>query len=143
MSDSDFERLRPLCVALTKDASVERLKELKQCLSRCNPTNLQTLQEYVLFPLRLLLKKGPNRYQYNLYSNIVCPYQPHLQNNGVLICSDSKLTWIVLAVDINSIFIYRKQWNMNTMWNKWHVLFHIFYIFFTAPIISSVQSSNR
>ncbi|XP_013380878.1 TELO2-interacting protein 1 homolog [Lingula anatina] len=57
-SKSAFDRLRPLCVALTKCPSRKGLEELREKLKSEERSELQELQEYVLFPLRIIVKQG-------------------------------------------------------------------------------------
>ncbi|XP_014675715.1 PREDICTED: TELO2-interacting protein 1 homolog [Priapulus caudatus] len=55
-----FGELRPLCVRVSQHATVESLAALKCKLHTVNSA-LSDLQEYVLFPLSLILKKGTSQ----------------------------------------------------------------------------------
>ena len=62
MADADshhkaFECLRPVCVQLTRVHTRENVGHLKAALGVVDPRSLQHLQEYVLFPLRLIIKQ--------------------------------------------------------------------------------------
>lgn len=57
-----FAYLRPACVQLTKDPSVTNVETLRGQLKDINDATLQKLQEYILFPLRFVLKvPGPKK----------------------------------------------------------------------------------
>ena len=56
-----FRILRPLCVTLTTDHTKENVASLQQCCENINGKVLQNLQEYVLFPLRLILKQPKHK----------------------------------------------------------------------------------
>nr|XP_014351079.1 PREDICTED: TELO2-interacting protein 1 homolog isoform X2 [Latimeria chalumnae] len=57
-----FRALRPICVKLTKEQTVENVQSLHSQLLTVSSSALQELQEYVLFPLRLTLKvPGPKK----------------------------------------------------------------------------------
>ncbi|XP_032424375.1 TELO2-interacting protein 1 homolog [Xiphophorus hellerii] len=51
-----FAYLRPACVLLTKEPSVTNVESLSEQLKDIHDASLQQLQEYVLFPLRFVLK---------------------------------------------------------------------------------------
>ncbi|KAM3617212.1 uncharacterized protein V6R79_003431 [Siganus canaliculatus] len=51
-----FAYLRPACVLLTKEPTVANVETLSAQLKEVNDATLQQLQEYVLFPLRFVLK---------------------------------------------------------------------------------------
>uniref|UniRef100_A0A669E5F1 TELO2-interacting protein 1 homolog n=1 Tax=Oreochromis niloticus TaxID=8128 RepID=A0A669E5F1_ORENI len=51
-----FAYLRPACVLLTREPTVVNVETLKGQLKEVNDATLQQLQEYVLFPLRFVLK---------------------------------------------------------------------------------------
>ncbi|GAB1607239.1 TELO2-interacting protein 1 homolog, partial [Argonauta hians] len=53
-----FKDLQPLCVSLVQEASVEKLKLLQEQLKAVDRKILGELYEYVLFPLRLILKQN-------------------------------------------------------------------------------------
>lgn len=57
-----FAYLRPACVLLTKEPTVTNVETLSNQLKEINYATLQQLQEYVLFPLRFVLKvPGPKK----------------------------------------------------------------------------------
>uniref|UniRef100_A0A3B5BAD0 TELO2 interacting protein 1 n=1 Tax=Stegastes partitus TaxID=144197 RepID=A0A3B5BAD0_9TELE len=57
-----FAYLRPACVLLTREPTVTNVKTLGDQLKEVNDATLQQLQEYVLFPLRFVLKvPGPRK----------------------------------------------------------------------------------
>lgn len=57
-----FAYLRPACVLLTKEPTVTNVETLGNQLKEINDATLQQLQEYVLFPLRFVLKvPGPKK----------------------------------------------------------------------------------
>ncbi|XP_059190062.1 TELO2-interacting protein 1 homolog [Centropristis striata] len=57
-----FAYLRPACVLLTKAPTVTNVETLSGQLKEVNDATLQQLQEYVLFPLRFVLKvPGPKK----------------------------------------------------------------------------------
>lgn len=57
-----FAYLRPACVLLTKQPTVTNVETLGNQLKEINDATLQQLQEYVLFPLRFVLKvPGPKK----------------------------------------------------------------------------------
>lgn len=57
-----FAYLRPACVLLTRQPTVANVETLSSQLKEVNDATLQQLQEYVLFPLRFVLKiPGPKK----------------------------------------------------------------------------------
>lgn len=57
-----FAYLRPACVLLTREPTVTTVETLGAQLKEVNDATLQQLQEYVLFPLRFVLKvPGPKK----------------------------------------------------------------------------------
>lgn len=57
-----FAYLRPACVRLTREPTVTNVETLTGQLQEVNDATLQQLQEYVLFPLRFVLKvPGPKK----------------------------------------------------------------------------------
>lgn len=57
-----FAYLRPACVLLTREPTVTNVETLSAQLKDVNDATLQQLQEYVLFPLRFVLKvPGPKK----------------------------------------------------------------------------------
>ncbi|XP_069608381.1 TELO2-interacting protein 1 homolog [Ranitomeya imitator] len=55
-SQSAFESLRPFCVKLTVEQTVQNVKNLRTQISTTDVSTLQHLLDYVLFPLRFSLK---------------------------------------------------------------------------------------
>ena len=53
-----FERLRPICVQLTREHNRANVTKLREALIGVKGQALQQLQEYILFPLRLILKQS-------------------------------------------------------------------------------------
>ncbi|XP_030842988.1 TELO2-interacting protein 1 homolog isoform X2 [Strongylocentrotus purpuratus] len=53
---SAFECLRPLCVVLMKEQTLESIQAVARSIQDLDTESLQALQQYVLFPLRILLK---------------------------------------------------------------------------------------
>lgn len=57
-----FAYLRPACVLLTREPTLSNVQTLSSQLKKVNDATLQQLQEYVLFPLRFVLKvPGPKK----------------------------------------------------------------------------------
>uniref|UniRef100_A0A673BG83 TELO2-interacting protein 1 homolog n=1 Tax=Sphaeramia orbicularis TaxID=375764 RepID=A0A673BG83_9TELE len=57
-----FAYLRPACVLLTKEPTLTNVEKLSSQLKEVNDATLQQLQDYVLFPLRFVLKvPGPKK----------------------------------------------------------------------------------
>lgn len=57
-----FAYLRPACVLLTQEPTVANVETLSAQLKEVNDATLQQLQDYVLFPLRFVLKvPGPKK----------------------------------------------------------------------------------
>ena len=56
MRSEVFGLLKPVCVQLTKDHSRANISNLFTALRSVDIVFLQDLQEYVLFPLRVILK---------------------------------------------------------------------------------------
>jgi len=52
-----FSRLQPLCVRLTHEQTVEVVSSLHEAVKTLDKRAVAELVEYVLFPLRLTLKK--------------------------------------------------------------------------------------
>ncbi|XP_022104170.1 TELO2-interacting protein 1 homolog [Acanthaster planci] len=57
MTQSAFERLRPLCVRLSKEPSNSTVEQLRTLLEGMDEGTLEPLQQYLLFPLRLVLRE--------------------------------------------------------------------------------------
>ncbi|XP_069120826.1 TELO2-interacting protein 1 homolog [Argopecten irradians] len=64
-----FERLRPICVQLTREHTRENVSALSKALNGLERKYMQELQEYVLFPLRIILKQE-KKYGEELYVDI-------------------------------------------------------------------------
>ncbi|KAM4032935.1 TELO2-interacting protein 1 homolog [Anomaloglossus baeobatrachus] len=64
-SYSAFQRLRPLCVQLTVEKTVQNVKNLQDQISSTDVSSLQHLLDYVLFPLRYAVKTacGPKNHK--------------------------------------------------------------------------------
>ncbi|XP_077867574.1 TELO2-interacting protein 1 homolog [Saccoglossus kowalevskii] len=62
-AQSAFERLKPLCIAITKGQTKENMRRLNSELDSINNDDLQRLQEYLLFPLRIVIKMAPTASQ--------------------------------------------------------------------------------
>ena len=57
-----FERFKPVCVKLLREHTLENVVELHRVLQEpVDPEILQKIQEYILFPLRLIQKQSPNK----------------------------------------------------------------------------------
>ena len=54
----DFSKFKPVCVHLLKTPSVEHLILLKQLLEQSENGSLNELQEYILFPLFIILSSN-------------------------------------------------------------------------------------
>lgn len=52
-----FETFQPICVRLAKEHTRENVQTLIKALDEANTGGMQELQEYVLFPLRIILKQ--------------------------------------------------------------------------------------
>ncbi|KAL4220850.1 TEL2-interacting protein 1 [Mactra antiquata] len=64
-----FTLLKPYCVTLTKDHTRENIAKLFSALRSVNLVFLQDLQEYVIFPLRIILKH-PKKCSQDLYLDL-------------------------------------------------------------------------
>lgn len=53
-----FRELRPVCIKLSKEPSLQNIKGLEAKLRILNPAHLTQLVEYVLFPLKLALQSS-------------------------------------------------------------------------------------
>ncbi|XP_071491313.1 TELO2-interacting protein 1 homolog [Diadema antillarum] len=51
-----FEAMKPLCVVLLKEHTLERVMAVARTVADLDPDALQSLQQYILFPLRVMLK---------------------------------------------------------------------------------------
>lgn len=69
--ESAFRFLRPLCVLVTQNHDTESVRAMSEVLSgdKINEDYLDKLQEYIAFPLRLVLKQFAARYETS-YSSI-------------------------------------------------------------------------
>jgi hypothetical protein len=52
-----FSRLQPVCVELAQSQTIENLEKLLNVLSTLDQHVVRDLHEYILFPLRVTLKK--------------------------------------------------------------------------------------
>jgi len=52
-----FSRLQPICVRLAQEQNVELVDSLRETVKTLDRRAVSDLVEYVLFPLRLTLKK--------------------------------------------------------------------------------------
>jgi len=57
-----FTRLQPICVRLTQEQTVEIVDNLHEAVKTLDKRAVSDLIEYVLFPLRLTLKKSGTKY---------------------------------------------------------------------------------
>ena len=57
-----FEQLRPICVELSHQHTRENVQKLRQALKSIDDRAIQILQEYLMFPLRLIIKQSTNKY---------------------------------------------------------------------------------
>ncbi|WAR14791.1 TTI1-like protein [Mya arenaria] len=64
-----FSRLKPYCVQLTREHTRENIAELFNALQAVDNVFLQDLQEYVIFPLRIILKQ-PKKCSQDLYLDL-------------------------------------------------------------------------
>lgn len=55
-----FRHLQPICVNLVKSPSIEGLESLKVILRDIDKGILKEIHEYILFPLRLIIKQKTN-----------------------------------------------------------------------------------
>ena len=58
---SAFKRLQPICAALAQEHSRKNVILLHRVIQETDPLFINELQEYVLFPLRLIVKKSETR----------------------------------------------------------------------------------
>ncbi|ELT91555.1 hypothetical protein CAPTEDRAFT_223407 [Capitella teleta] len=65
-----FEALRPICVQLAREQSLANVTQLRECLSKVHPLAFQPLQEYLLFPLRLILKQSKSA-NHDFYAEVL------------------------------------------------------------------------
>ncbi|XP_052284808.1 TELO2-interacting protein 1 homolog [Dreissena polymorpha] len=64
-----FSRLKPFCVQLTREHTRENIAKLFTALQSVDIVYLQDLQEYVIFPLRIILKH-PKKSSQDLYLDL-------------------------------------------------------------------------
>ena len=64
--EDQFRQFRPYCLMLTNQPSKECLFKLQQLCDKSSPTQLQALQEYILFPMQLYLKNPSKPENYTL-----------------------------------------------------------------------------
>lgn len=77
-----FAYLRPACVLLTKEPTVTNVETLSNQLKEISDATLQQLQEYVLFPLRFVLKL-PGRKKESLVQTVAETISYVLENTCV------------------------------------------------------------
>ncbi|XP_018616226.2 TELO2-interacting protein 1 homolog [Scleropages formosus] len=77
-----FAFLRPACVLLTREQSIQNVQQLNAQLREVSDLALQQLQEYVLFPLRFVLKT-PGSKRENLIQAVVEGIEYVLSNTCV------------------------------------------------------------
>ena len=67
-----FRRFQPLCVKLTREHTADNVQALYNMLQTpTNPSVLQQLQEYILFPLRIILKQSKNKWEADFCISLV------------------------------------------------------------------------
>ncbi|XP_056022184.1 TELO2-interacting protein 1 homolog [Ostrea edulis] len=64
-----FDKVRPLCVQLSKDHSRKNIVAVTKALEGIDRGCIQDLQEYLLFPLRIILKQ-PTKYSEDFYTDL-------------------------------------------------------------------------
>ncbi|XP_070560811.1 TELO2-interacting protein 1 homolog isoform X2 [Ptychodera flava] len=67
-----FERLRPLCVDITKTRSIRAIKTLQEELRSVDDAEIQRFQEYIIFPLTYILKLQQRPSQETCEAGIHC-----------------------------------------------------------------------
>ncbi|KAM3923949.1 TELO2-interacting protein 1 homolog [Leptodactylus fuscus] len=61
--NNSFEALRPLCVQLTSEQTVQNIRKLRSQIFTMDQSHLQELLDYILFPLRFAIRTaGPKKY---------------------------------------------------------------------------------
>lgn len=58
----DFEKYKPICVDLLRSPSIAGLKNLQVLLDNTKSNSINELQEYILFPLYIILSNKNIRY---------------------------------------------------------------------------------
>lgn len=51
----DFSKFKPICVELLKTPSLEKLEKLKHLVEETEKESIMQLQEYILFPLFIII----------------------------------------------------------------------------------------
>ena len=64
-----FARLRPLCVTLTREHQRDHVADLKREVAALDEAALRELQEYVMFPLRLILKQSQSKWVWGTFTD--------------------------------------------------------------------------
>nr|XP_022346187.1 TELO2-interacting protein 1 homolog [Crassostrea virginica] len=64
-----FDKLRPFCVQLSKEHSRKNIVAVTKALEGIDRGCIQDLQEYLLFPLRIILKQ-PTKYSEDFYTDL-------------------------------------------------------------------------
>ncbi|XP_043946133.1 TELO2-interacting protein 1 homolog isoform X2 [Protopterus annectens] len=85
-----FAALRPVCVKLTKEHTIENVYQLKSALKTVSGSALQELQEYVLFPLRFILNS------------------PGLKKEGLVLSVVECITYVVSLTCIKGEDLFQK-----------------------------------
>ena len=73
-SSEVFQRIRPFCMKVAEEPSLERLKSLKEQLLTLQNDALKEgpLLEYILFPLKLGMKKNPKQAEDTFLATVDC-----------------------------------------------------------------------
>ncbi|CAG2229506.1 TTI1 [Mytilus edulis] len=77
-----FDKIRPLCVQLTKEHSRVNVQAINTALTNVDRTVIQDLQEYLLFPFRLILKQD-KKYPDELYVDVFTSIEKVLSQTRV------------------------------------------------------------
>ncbi|XP_072037283.1 TELO2-interacting protein 1 homolog [Amphiura filiformis] len=67
-----FQVLQPLCVSLIKEPTLENVQMLRRLLEGVAPDARQQLYQYILFPLRLILREPQKRSQELCEQTVLC-----------------------------------------------------------------------
>ena len=57
-----FAIFKPACVALLKEPSLKNLKKVRELLEDAPPDTVQELQEFIMFPLYVIISSTSHRY---------------------------------------------------------------------------------
>lgn len=77
-----FDKIRPLCVQLTKEHTRVNVQAVNTALTNVDRTVIQDLQEYLLFPFRLILKQD-KKYPDELYVDVFTSIEKVLSQTRV------------------------------------------------------------